>query len=128
MSKKKGRHKPKIAYDIVRIHCLMTCKDLIECNTVSDMKVPFLRCFLFVSNFKDGDIINTGQSKDYQTLSNLQFGSLLKNSFRNNNIDLTHMSCEKIPFVYLGITPLILIIRKASTFISNLKDVTRWLI
>ena len=81
MLKRKGPHTPEIAYDIVTIHCLMICKDLTECNIVSDMKVPFLRCFLFFSKLKDGDVITTGQSKNYQTLSNPQFRPLLKKIF-----------------------------------------------
>ena len=78
----------------------------------------------FISKLEDEDIITTGQSKNYQTLSNLQFRPLLKNVFQSFNIDLTDMSCEKIPFICVGITRPILLIRKASTFISNLKDVT----
>ena len=124
----KGPHKPETVYDIVRIHSLMINKDLIEYNIDGDMKVPLLRCIFFVSNLKNGDIITTGQSKNYQTLSNLQFRSLLKYKFQNKNIDLTDMSCEKIPYVYIGITRLVLLFRKASTFISNLKDVTRCLL
>ena len=127
MLKRKGPHTPEIAYDIVTIHCLMICKDLTECNIVSDMKVPFLRCFLFFSKLKDGDVITTGQSKNYQTLSNPQFRPLLKKIFQSINIDLTDMSCEKLPFIYIGNTRLILLYRKTSTFISNLKDVIGWL-
>ena len=92
------------------------------------MKVPFLRCFLFFSKPEDGDIKTTGQSKNYQTLSNLQFRPLLKNVFQSINIDLIDMSYEKLTFVYVGITRLILLFRKTSTFISKLKDVTGWLL
>ena len=92
------------------------------------MKYPFLRCFLFFLKLKDGDIITTGQGENYQTLSNLQFRPLLKNVFQSINIDLTDMSCEKLPFAYVGITRLILLFRKTSTFISKLKDVTGWLL
>ena len=126
--KVKGHHKPEISYYIVRIHSLMINKDLIEYNIVGDKKVPLLRCIFFVSKLKDGEIITTGQSKNYQKLSNFQFRQLLNIVFQNNNSDLTDMSCENIPFVYVGITRLILLFRKASTFISNLKDVTRWLL
>ena len=47
MLRGKGPHKPKSAYDIVRIHSLMIYTDLIEYNIVGDTKVPLLRCFLF---------------------------------------------------------------------------------
>ena len=45
MLRGKGPHKPKFAYDIVRIHSLMIYTDLIEYNIVGDTKTPLLRCF-----------------------------------------------------------------------------------
>ena len=74
----KGPHKPEFAYDIVRIHSLMIYTDLIEYNIVGDTKAPLLRCFLFLSKLKAGDIITTGQYMNYQTFSNPQLRTLLK--------------------------------------------------
>ena len=51
---------------------------------------------------------------NYQTFSNLQFRPLLKNSFHSIHIDLRDPSGEKISFVSVGITRLVLMIRKAS--------------
>ena len=82
MLRGKGPHKPKFAYDIVRIHSLMIFKDLIENNIVCDTKGPLLRCFPFISKLKAGDIITTGQYMNYQTFSNLQFRPLLNIFFR----------------------------------------------
>ena len=44
--------------------------DLSEYNIVDDTKDPLLRCFLFVSKLKAGDIIATGQHMNYRTFSN----------------------------------------------------------
>ena len=101
MLRRKGPHKPEFAYDIVRIHSLMICTDLIEYNIVDDTKAPLLRCFLFISRLKSGDIITTGQYMNYQTLSNLQFRPLLKNSFHSIHIDLRDTSGEKNPLYLL---------------------------
>ena len=76
----KGPHEPEFAYDIVRIHSLMTYSDLVEYNIVGDTKAPLLRCFPFISKLKGGDITTTGEYMNYQTFSNLQFRPLLKNS------------------------------------------------
>ena len=114
MLRGKGPHKPKFAYDIVRIHSLMIYTNLIEYNIVGDTKAPLLRCFPFISKLNPRDIITTGQYMNYQTFSNLQFRPLLKNSFHSIHIDLRDTSGEKIPFVSVGITPLVLIFRKAS--------------
>ena len=114
MLRGKGPHKPEFAYDIVRIHSLMIYTDLIEYNIVGDTKSPLLRCFPFFSKHKSGDIITTGQYMNFQTFSNLQFRPLLKNSFHNIHIDLRDTSGEKIPFVSVGITRLVLMFRKAS--------------
>ena len=77
----KGPQKPEVAYDIVRIHNFMIYTDLIDYNIVGDTKGLLLRCFLFISKPKSGDIITTGQYIIYQTFGNLQFRPLLKNFF-----------------------------------------------
>ena len=105
----KGPHEPTFVYDIVRIHSLMICLDILEYNIVRDTKAPFLRCFPFMSKLKSGDIITTGQYMNHQTISNLQFRLLLKNSFHSIHIDLRDTSGEKIPFALVGITRLVLI-------------------
>ena len=55
---------------------------------------------------------------NYQTFSNLQFRPLLKNSFHSIHIDLRDTSGEKIPFVSVGMTRLVLMFRKASNIHS----------
>ena len=92
----------------------MIYTDLIEYNIVGDTKAPLLRCFPFISKLKSGDIITIGQYMNYQTFSNLQFRPLLKISFHSIHIDLRDTSGEKIPFVSVGITRLVLMFRKAS--------------
>ena len=114
MLRQKGPHKPEFAYDIVRIHSLMICTELIEYKIVGETKAPLLRCFLVISKLESGDIITTGQYMNYQTFSNLQLRPLLKNFFHSFHIDLKDTSGEKIPFVSVGITSLVLILRKAS--------------
>ena len=111
----KGPHEPEFAYDIVRIHSLMFYSDIVEYNIVGDTKTPLLRCFSLISKLKGGDIITTGQYMNYQTFSNLQFRPLLKNSFHSIHIDLRGPSDEKIPFVSVGITRLVLMSRKVSS-------------
>ena len=113
----KGPHEPNFAYDIVRIHSLMIYSDPVEYNIVGNTKAPLLRCFPFISKLKLGDIITTGQYLDYQTFSNLQFRPLLKNSFHSIHIYLRDTSGEKIPFVSVGITRLVLMFRKVSNIL-----------
>ena len=110
----KGPDEREFANDIVRILSLMIYSDLVEYNIVGDTKVPFLRCFPFISRLKGGDIITTGQYMNYQTFINLQFRPLLKNSFHSIHIDLRDKSGEKIPAVSVGITRLVLMFRKVS--------------
>ena len=92
----------------------MIYSDLVEYNIVGDTKALLLRCFPSVSKLKGGDIITTGQYMNYQTFSNLQFRPLLKNSFHSIHINLRGTSGEKIPFVSVGITRLVLMFRKTS--------------
>ena len=115
LMKGKGPHEPQFAYDIVRIHSLMIYSDLVEYSNVGDTKVPLLRCFPFISKLKGGEIVTTGQYMNYQTFSNLQFRPLLKTSFHSKHNDLRDTSGEKIPFVSVGITRLVLMFRKVSS-------------
>ena len=115
MLRGKGPHKPEFAYDIVRIHSLMIYTDLIEYNIVVTRRLHCCVVFFFISKLKSGDFITAGQYMNNQTFSNLQFRPLLKNSFHSNHIDLRDTSGEKIPFVSVGITCLILMFRKASS-------------
>ena len=110
----KGPQEPEFANDIVRIHSLMIYNDIVEYNVVGNTKAPLLRCFPFISKLKGGDILTTGQYMNYQTFSNLQFRPPLKNSFHSILIDPRDPSGEKIPFVSVGITRLVLMFRKAS--------------
>ena len=114
LMKEKRPHGPQFAYDIVPFDSLMIYSDLVEYSTVGDTKAPLLRCFPFISKLKGGDNITTGQYMNYQTFSNLQFRPLLKNSFHGIHIDLRDISGEKIPFVSVGITRLVLMFRKVS--------------
>ena len=110
----KEPHEPTFAYDIFRIHSLMIYTDIVGYNIVGDTKAPLLRCFPFISKLKSGDIITTGQYMNYQTFSKLQFRRLLKNSFHSIHYDLRDTSGEKIPFVSVGISRLVLMFRKVS--------------
>ena len=118
MLRGRGPHKPKFAYDNVRIHSFMIYTDLIEYNILDDTKAPLLRGFLFISKLMSEGIITTGQYMNYQKFSNLQFRPLLKNSFNSFHTDLRDTSGEKIPFVSVGITRLVLMFRKASNIHS----------
>ena len=128
MSRENWNHKPDFADRLVRIHSLMKYTDLIEYNILGDAKAPLLRCFLYIWKLKAGHLITTGQYMNCQTFSNLLFRPLLKNSFHSILIDLRDESGDKIPFVSVGISRLVLMFKKPPKFISNLKDVTRWLL
>ena len=112
--KGKGPHYPQYSYDIIRIHTLMIYSDIIEYNIVGDTKTPLLRCIPFISKVKNGDIISTGQYMNYQSFTNLQIKKLLKNSFHSIKIELRDTTGEKIPFVSVGITRVVLLFRKIS--------------
>ena len=113
MLRGKGPHKPEFDYDIVCIHSLMIYTDLIEYNIVGDTKAPLLRCFPFNSELKAGDIITTAQYMNYQTFSDLQFRPLLKKSFHSIHFELRDTNGEKVPFVSVGITRLVLMFKKS---------------
>ena len=83
--KRKGPHYPQYSYDIIRIHSLIIYSDIIEYNIVGDTKTPLLRCILFISKVKNGDIkstgqyISTGQYRIVSYTSILHKSTILKN-------------------------------------------------
>ena len=107
-------HKTEIDCDIVRIHSLMICTEPFEYNIVGDTKVQLSRCFLVISKLIAGDVVTTGQYMSYQTFSNLQVRPRLKNSFHSIHIQLRDTSSDKIPYVPVGITRYVLMLRKTS--------------
>ena len=126
MLRGKGPHKPKFAYNIVRIHSVMIYTDLFEYNVVGDTNVPLLRCFPFISKLKSGAIKTTGQYMNYQKFSNLQFRPLLKFFFI---VFTLTWETRKKNLLYLSVSLVLFCCsEKLPTFISNLKDVTRWLL
>ena len=50
----------------------------------------------------------------YQSFTNLQFKKLSKKSFHSIKIELRDTTGEKIPFVSVGITRVVLLFRKLS--------------
>ena len=68
-----GPHFPKFPYDLVRTHTLILCNDIFEYNIVGDTKAALSRCIPFISKVKNGDVISTGQYKNYQNFLNLQY-------------------------------------------------------
>ena len=89
----------------------MIYTDLTEYNVVGDTKATLLRCLPSILKLEAGDIITTGQCMNYQTVSKLQFRPLLKISSHSFHIDLRDTSGEKIPFVSVGTTRLVLILQ-----------------
>ena len=107
----------------------MISTDLIEYNIVGDMKTPLPRCFSLTSKLVFGENISTAKHTHNQTFGNLQFRPLVKKSFRSIHIDFRDTSGEKVSFASLGITRLVsMFTKKPPIFISNLNDVTRWLL
>ena len=100
----------------------MIYSDLVEYNIVGDTEAPLLRCFPFISKLKGGDIITTAQYMNYRIFSKLQFRPLLKNSFHSIHIDLRDTSGEKIPFVSVGFTRLVLMFQHSFLTHTILQD------
>ena len=123
-------HEPEFAYDNVRIHPLMINSNLVEYNNVGDTKSPLLRCFPLVSKLKGGDIITTGQYRNYQIRHSVTWSLDLcsKNLFIvYTSIWETHLIL-KYPF-YLSVSlGLIWCLERCLTFISNKYGTTRWLL
>ena len=114
MLRKNGSYKRELLYHIVCLLSLIINTDLIEISFVGDTKVLVLRCFLFISKLRAGDVITTGQCLNYETFSNLQLRPVPKTSFNNTPIEFRCTRGDKNPFVPVGITRLVLMFVKGS--------------
>ena len=112
--KRKTPHLYQYSCDIIKIHSLMIYSDNIDYNIVGDTKTPLLHCVPFIFKVKTGDIIFTGQYLKYQSFTNLQFKKLLKNSFHSIKKELRDSTDKQILFVFVGITPVVLLFHKIS--------------
>ena len=92
----------------------MISSDIIESNMLGDTKTPFLCCIPFISKVKNGDIICTGQYIIYQSFTNLQFKKLFKNFVHSIKVELMDTTGEKILFVSVGNTRVVLLFGKIS--------------
>ena len=45
----KGPNHPQYSYNIMRIHSLIICSDVLDYNRIGDTKIPILFCILFIS-------------------------------------------------------------------------------
>ena len=93
----------------------MTYSDVTEYNVVGDTKTPLLRYIhKWRYEVKSGDIISTGQYLNYHSFSNLQFKKLSKHTFHSFKIELKDSTGEKLPFLSLGNTGVVLLFGKIS--------------
>ena len=120
----KRPHKPKFAYDIVRIQSLMMHTDLIEYITLGHTKTPLMGCFAFISKLKNWDNVTSGQYMKchYKSgcCSNILFIVSRMTSFIR--------AVEK-HFLYLLVSfELFWCLEMPQTSFCNLKVVTTWLL
>ena len=126
MLRRKRPQKPEFASDIVRIHSLMTNTNLIEYNIVDDTKGQLLRCFF------------SFQSSKLETLNVLDSTWAIRHLATCNSdhckkfLSLYSYWLEtwavKKYFLYLVVSIVLSwSLKKPPTFISYLKDVTKWL-
>ena len=76
--KEKGPHYPQCSYDIMKKDSLMIYIDILEYTIVGDTKTPLLYCIPFISVVKNEDTKSTGQYKNYESFTNLEFKKTLK--------------------------------------------------
>ena len=73
----------------------MIFSDFVEYNIMGDTNAAPLRCIPFISKVKIGDIISSGQYRNYQHFSKLQFKKILKNSFHSIKLELRTLIVKK---------------------------------
>ena len=109
-----GPHFTKFPFDIVQFHILMIYSDIVEYSILGDTKTALSRCIRFISKTKKGDVISTGQYINYQNFPNLQFKKFPKNFFHGIKLELLDSYGENVPFISVGVTRAVLMLRKAS--------------
>ena len=102
-----------LPFDITGKHTILLYLDIVEPNSVGDVKCPLLRSFPFKHRDND-EIFKTSQVLSYRSLEHLRFHKVIKSNFHSIHVELRNAAGYLVPFFSIGQVQLTLLFQKKS--------------
>ena len=89
--------------------------DIVEPNSVGDVKCPLLRSFPFKHReFHNDEIFKRSQVLSYRNFEHLRFHKVIKSNFHSIHVELRNAAGHLVPFFPIGQVQLTLLFQKKS--------------
>ena len=102
-----------LPFDITGTHTILLYLDIVEPNSVGDVKFPLLRSFPFKHQDND-EIFKRSQVLSYRNFEHLRFHKVIKSNFHSIHVELRNAAGNLVPFFPIGQVQLTLLFQKKS--------------
>ena len=95
----KSRATADLPFDITGTHTVLLYSDIVEPNSVGDVKCPLLRSFPFKHReFHNDEIFKKYQVLSYRRFEQLRFHKVIKSNFHSIHVELRNAAGHLVPF------------------------------
>ena len=102
-----------LPFDITGTHTILLYLDIVEPNSVGDVKCPLLRSFPFKHRDND-EIVKRSQVLSHRSFEHLRFHKVIKSNFHSIHVELRNAAGHLVPFFPIGQVQLTLLFQKKS--------------
>ena len=102
-----------LLFDITGTHTVLLYLDIVEPNSVGDVKCPLLRSFPF-KHRDNNEIFKRSQVLTYRSFEHLRFHKIIKSNFHSFHVELRNAAGHLFPVFPIGQVQLTLLFRKKS--------------
>ena len=102
-----------LPFDITGTHTVLLYLDIVEPNSVVDVKCPLLRSFPFKNRDND-KIFKRSQLLSYRSFEHLRFHKMIKSNFQSIHVEFRNAAGHLVPFSPIGQVQLTLLFMKKS--------------
>ena len=104
-----------LPFDITGTHTVLLYLDIVEPNSVGDVKCPLLRSFPFKHReFHNDENFKRSQVLSYCSFEHLRFHKVIKSNFHSIHVELRNAAGHLVPFFPIGQVQLTLLFQKKS--------------
>ena len=111
----------QISLLILLEHIVLLYLDIVEPNSVGDVKCPLLRSFPFKHReLHNDEIFKRSQVLSYRSFEHLRFHKVIKSNFHSRHVELRNAAGHLVPFLPIGQVQLTLLFQKKILIISSI--------
>ena len=102
-----------LPFDITGTHTILLYLDIVEPNSVGDVKCPLLCSFPF-KHRDNNEIFKRSQVLSYRSFEHLRFHKVIKSNFHSIHVEIRNAAGHLVPFFPIGKVQLTLLFQKKS--------------